>query len=120
MHGLRIHVPMFCPRSMLRHTERIVPEDIDILLDPAKDRDGSSILPWLPDLPVCQTATTLFLGVPRVRPARPSSAVISASHDGSGSGTSSSHLLSVLRSCSLWELVSLASVVAWLFVCLAS
>ncbi|KAI0662256.1 hypothetical protein C8Q70DRAFT_931799 [Cubamyces menziesii] len=88
--------------------QRIVPENIDILLDPAKDRDGSSILPWLPELPVCQTATTLFLGMPRVRPARPSSAVISASHDGSGSGTSSSHLLSVLRSCSLWELISLA------------
>ncbi|KAI8978810.1 hypothetical protein BD414DRAFT_494484 [Trametes punicea] len=67
-----------------------------------------------PDSTPCQAVTTMLL-IPRAHPPRPSSAVISAHPD-----SRHSHLASILRSCSLWELVSLVSAVGWLFVCLAA
>ncbi|KAH9851535.1 hypothetical protein C2E23DRAFT_860450 [Lenzites betulinus] len=67
---------------------------------------------------VCQPpAAPITPLVPRRnRPPRPaSSAVISVPLDGDDR---SSPLAAILRACSLWELVSLVSAVAWLFVCL--
>ncbi|KAI0357411.1 hypothetical protein OH77DRAFT_1422262 [Trametes cingulata] len=90
-----------------------VPPDQRATPDLAED---DTYIPWPPhrDGAVCQTLSAMLV-VPRAHHPRPSSAVISAPPD-----TNTSHLVSVLRSCSLWELVSLFSAFAWLFVCLAS
>ncbi|OSD07543.1 hypothetical protein PYCCODRAFT_623888 [Trametes coccinea BRFM310] len=70
------------------------------------------------DVHVCHTLSTMLL-LPRASPARraraASSALISAHAD-----STRSHLATILRSCTLWELVSLLSAVAWLVVCLAA
>ncbi|KAI0373761.1 hypothetical protein BV20DRAFT_674689 [Pilatotrama ljubarskyi] len=78
--------------------------------------DDDTPIPWPPhrDAQVCQTLSAMLV-VPRSHQPRPSSAVISVPLD-----ANSSFLVTVLRSCSLWELVSLFSAFAWLFVCLAS
>lgn len=90
------------------------------LFDHANDDPSLPPLLYSMDTQVCHAPPAMLpLVVPhRNRPPHPaSSVVISVSPDGN---ESSSQLAAILRACSLWELVSLASAVAWLFVCLAT
>ncbi|KAI0669222.1 hypothetical protein C8Q78DRAFT_202896 [Trametes maxima] len=70
------------------------------------------------DTPVCQTASTMLL-MPRSRPRRPPPSRLTSGLPDTDSSEPSA-LATFLRSCSLWELVSLVSAVAWLLVCLAA
>ncbi|KAL1950733.1 hypothetical protein VTO73DRAFT_5857 [Trametes versicolor] len=107
------------PRCYVHHSDTLLIYQTS-LFDSVNDDPSLPPLLYPMDTQVCHAPPTMLpLVVPhRNRPPHPaSSAVISVPPDGN---ESSSQLAALLRACSLWELVSLASAVAWLFVCIAT